>query len=47
MKRVPGHWSRYAPGTGWCSRYRYCLTCGVVWRNAGEKPLIHKGRKHP
>lgn len=40
-----GHWSTYAPGTGWGCRYRHCLECGKVWRNTGENPLIHNGGK--
>jgi len=42
---MSGHWSDYAAGTGWEYRYRHCLTCGKVWRNNGEKPLIRNGRK--
>ena len=40
-----GHWSDYAPGAGWLDRYRYCRICGVVWRNNGQRPLIHNGKK--
>ena len=42
---MTGHWSDYYPGTGWVYRYRHYRTCNKVWRNRGEKPLIHNGRK--
>ena len=44
-RRSQGHWSRYLPGTGWAYRYRQC-TCGLLIRNTGQRPLLHKGRKH-
>lgn len=40
-----GHWSNYAPGTGFGWRYRVCKICKKVWRNNGERSLIHNGRK--
>lgn len=45
VEAAAGHWSAYAPGTGWGHRYRTCLICNRTWRNKGEKSLIHKGKK--
>lgn len=45
VEAAAGHWAEYAQGTGWGYRYRYCTACHKAWRNNGEKPLIHKGKK--